>query len=168
MIIAFQSTPKLYNVTTVVKEYHDCKDVPFHWFRCDPGPQKLPYAELIQNYNGDNFYAENYIGELFTADEAALVKDYLDRDDNSHKNPTTINEVSLPIPNNVMGVGAIAVGGGDDFYMLDKNPDYSLPFKVWGYFNLVDCELADGSGVYPLRLWRTRPARPNWSDGDLI
>ena len=46
-----------------------------------------------------------------------------------------------------MGVGAIPVGGGDDFQMLNREPGYNLPFKVWGYFNLVGRELADGSGI---------------------
>jgi hypothetical protein len=51
-----------------------------------------------------------------------------------------------------MGNGARAVGGGDDFYMLAKEPEYSLPFEVWGYFDLVGCELVDGSDVYHHRL----------------
>ena len=37
-------------------------------------------------------------------------------------------------------------GGSHDFYMLYKEPEYSLPFKVVGYFRLVGCQLADGSG----------------------
>jgi hypothetical protein len=41
-----------------------------------------------------------------------------------------------------------SVGGGDDFLMLHTSADYSLPFKVEGYFDLRGCELADGSGVY--------------------
>jgi hypothetical protein len=47
-----------------------------------------------------------------------------------------------------MGVGALPVGGGDDFYMLSEKPEYSLPFKVWGYFNLVGCTLIDNSDTY--------------------
>jgi hypothetical protein len=30
------------------------------------------------------------------------------------------------------------VGGLEDFLMFPKMPDYSLPFKIWGYFNLRD------------------------------
>jgi hypothetical protein len=63
----------------------------------------------------------------------------------------------LPIPNNMMGNGARAVGGGDDFYMLHQKPEYLLPFKVEGYFNLVGRELVDGSDVYHRRLWRLSP-----------
>ena len=35
-----------------------------------------------------------------------------------------------------MGYSGIAVGGMDGFHMLDKEKNYNLPFKVWGYFNL--------------------------------
>jgi hypothetical protein len=42
----------------------------------------------------------------------------------------------------VMGIGRY-----EGFYELDKDPDYSLPFKAWGYFDLRGCELADGSQV---------------------
>ena len=47
----------------------------------------------------------------------------------------------------------MAVGGGDDFYILHKEPQYPLPFKVEGYFDLVGCELVNGSGVYHDHPW---------------
>jgi hypothetical protein len=144
---------KLYNVRTTVKEYHGCKNVVFHWFYDGDRPTpRRPYAELIENYEPDGFYSEDYIDRLFTEDEASQVKQYLDQE-HGHEGTTTITEEPLPVANNVMSVAAIAVGGGDDFYMLDKEPEYSLPFKVEGYFNLVGCELVDGSDVYHSRLW---------------
>ena len=85
------------------------------------------------------------------ADEASQLKDYLDREHGTHST-TTIDEVSLPVENYEGSLGAMAVGGSADFYMLDKEPEYSLPFRVWGYFDLIDCELTDGSGVYHHRL----------------
>jgi hypothetical protein len=36
--------------------------------------------------------------------------------------------------------------------MLDKTPGYPLPFEVWGYYDLVGCELLNGSNVYRPRL----------------
>jgi hypothetical protein len=66
---------------------------------------------------------------------------------------TTMTEVEFPVPANVMGIGAIPVGGGDDFLMVYERPNYPLPFKVMAYFNLVGCELIDGSDVYHHRLW---------------
>jgi len=55
-----------------------------------------------------------------------------------------------------MGFGARAVGGGDDFYRLSEEPEYSLPFKVLGYFNLVGYTLIDNSDLYRHRLFIVR------------
>jgi len=54
------------------------------------------------------------------------------------------------------GYRAWAVGGGDDFYMLHKEPKYSLPFKVCGYFNLVGCTLIHNGDTYRHRLFIVR------------
>ena len=37
--------------------------------------------------------------------------------------------------------------------MLHKEPKYSLPFKVCGYFNLVGCTLIDNGDTYRHRLF---------------
>jgi hypothetical protein len=145
---------KLYSVTSNVKEFHGCKDVTFRWFFAAERAQRRPYADLIKHYQADDeyrMYSEGYIEELFSEDEARQLKEYLDRE-HGHEGTNSITEERLPIGRNVMGVGAVPVGGGDDFYMLDQEPNYSLPFKVWGYFNLVGCELLDGSDVFHHRL----------------
>lgn len=150
---------KLYKVTTMVSKYHGCKNVQFIWFRCDHGSPKRLYAELIQKYDPEDYlayYVEDHIEELFTEGEARSLKEYLDRE-HGHEGTTTISEMELPIPNNLAGVGAMAVGGGDDFYVLSEDPEYYLPFRVWGYFDLVGCELLDGADVYHHRLWLLGP-----------
>jgi hypothetical protein len=141
---------ELFYVTTIVKQYHGCRDVPFVWFRNDPAEGR-PYHELIRDYQPGDPYPESYIDELFTRDEANAVKAYLDRE-YGDAGTNTITQVDLPAPNNIIGRGAIPVGGGDDFYMLDKTEGYPLPFSVWGYFDLVGCRLIDGSDVYHHRL----------------
>jgi hypothetical protein len=50
------------------------------------------------------------------------------------------------------GYRTYGVGGGDDFYMLHKEPMYSLPFKVCGYFNLRGCTLIDNGDTCRHRL----------------
>jgi hypothetical protein len=96
------------------------------------------YAELIKGYddleNDLRVYAESYIHELFTQDEARQLKDYLDSEFGQHAT-TTITEVPLPV-DNIMGVGMLPVGGETDFYMLSETPDYPLSFSVWGHFDL--------------------------------
>ena len=139
---------ELYHVTTLVKKYRDCKNVAFQWFRCE---RRVPrsYADLIENYDlADDRYAEGCIDEMFELDEALALKDYIDQN-YGEAGITTIKKAKLPIANNTMGVGEIPVGGSQDFHMLDKAPGYSLPFKVWGYFDLRGCELADESGRRP-------------------
>jgi hypothetical protein len=139
---------ELYRVTTIVKEFSGCKNVAFDWFRCERRAPR-PYANLIENYDPSAryvYYPEGCIDEMFELDEAQALKDYIDQNYGENKGITTIEKAELPIANNMMGIGAAAVGGGDDFYMLDKTPNYSLPFKVLGYFDLRGCELADQSG----------------------
>jgi hypothetical protein len=140
---------KLYRVSTVADEFSDCKNVTFRWFRdCgDPEP-KRPYAKLIKDYDPYDqaaVYQKAFIEELFTSIEANALKEYLDRV-HGRAGTATIEEVDLPARNNRWPYRGIAVGGGDSFYNLHKEPKYSLPFKVTGYFDLVGCELADGSG----------------------
>jgi len=133
----------LYGVNTIVKEYGGCRNVLFIWLRS--GKSNRPYAELIENYDPQDPYAESAIDELFTADEANALKDYLDQH-HGGEGSTTITKADLPIPNNVVGLDCIGVGGGNDFYSLYKEPEYSLPFMIEGYFNLVGCELIDEPG----------------------
>ena len=141
-------TEKLYQVTTVVKEYHGCKDVTFTWFYADERSAPRPYAELIADYDPHNPgapFCEAHIHELFSEDEARQLIAYLERE-HHEAGTTSISEAELPSANNVMGFSATPVGGGTDFHMLHKAPQYSLPFKVEGYFDL----------------------RQHWSDNDQV
>ena len=146
---------RLYYVTTTAKKFSDCKNVTFNWFRAEAPAERRRYASLIEGYEPGNAYAEGLIDELFTEDEALQLKEYLDQV-HGKEGPTLIEEMSLPIPNNMMGHGARAVGGGDDFYMLSEDPEYSLPFKVWGYFNVVGCTLIDNGDTHRHRLFIVR------------
>jgi hypothetical protein len=146
---------KLFNVGTTAKQYGGCKGVAFCWFRTEGPSEPRPYGELIENYEPGNVYAEGAIDEMFTEDEALLLKEYLDRT-YTGAGVTVIEEQPLPIPNNTMGCGAIPVGDGNDFHMLDRNPEYSLPFKVWGYFDLRGCTLIDNGDTYRHRLMTVR------------
>jgi hypothetical protein len=137
---------ELYRVMTIVKKYDGCKNVGFEWFRCERRALRS-YADLIEDYDPSAAhvaYPEGCIDEMFELDEGQASKDYIDQN-YGKAGITTIEKAELPIPNDMMGVGATPVGGGQDFYRLDKAPNYSLPFKVWGYFDLRGCELADRS-----------------------
>jgi hypothetical protein len=137
---------KLYHVVTGVDEYHGHKDVCFQWFFAGTRPSGLPYAELIEDYDPDDeniHYAEGAVDEMFTEDEAKQLKSYLDREHGGSR--TTIIEAEIPIPNHLMGHGAIPVGGPQDFYQLHNEDRYDLPFEVMGYFDLRQHEPIDKS-----------------------
>jgi hypothetical protein len=149
---------KLYIVRTTAKEYDGCRDVVFQWFRHAMPQGQRPYADLIKNYEpGDRaaIYAEEFIEELFTWDEARQLKAYLDQH-HGEQGDTVIKETTLPVENNMMGFLAHPVGGGDSFYILCKEPEYALPFKVWGYFDLRGCTLIDNGDTYRHRLFIVR------------
>jgi len=126
----------LYSVTTVMTKYDGYKNAPFHWFYCVARTIPRPYAYLIEDYNRMNrlraAYAEGYIDELFTLDEAQSLKDYLDRTFGD-KATTTIKKRKLPIQNNVAGWGALA--DYCDVWKLDQVPGYPLPFKAQSCFD---------------------------------
>jgi hypothetical protein len=137
---------KLFQVSTVVKEYSGCKDVAFHWFKEKSSGPERPYAQLVAGWPdncgpGDSkAYAEGYIDELFSEDEAGQLTGYLSRFA-ADEGVTTIDEVALPVANNCMGYGALPVGGDNDFYMLSRKKGYPLPFSVWGYYDTRHCPL---------------------------
>jgi hypothetical protein len=138
----------LFRVNTTMPEYGDYRDVTFHWFYAEkeirPRRQAL-YKVLIDDYDDkDEYiaYAEWAIEELFSTDEAAALKAYLDavRGD---AGTTVIEPIELPIPNNMTGFEAFGTfsvwdaygtDGGTDYYLLSEDFEYNLPFKVWGYF----------------------------------
>ena len=125
---------KLYRVSTLVTEYHGYDNVCFNWFRSEPPQSVRPYGELIKGYASGDKYPERAIDEFFTEGEAKGLAAYLR---GAHPaDLTQIAAVSLPIPHELMGFGAQAVGGDTGFYILEKEPGYALPFPVSGYYDL--------------------------------
>ena len=55
---------------------------------------------------------------------------------------TVIEEATLPVESDTL---PFDLKVGDSFCMLSEEPEYSLPFKVVGLFNLDGCPLIDGS-----------------------
>jgi hypothetical protein len=140
---------ELYDVRTAARKLGGYKNVEFFWFVLEKTARR-PYADLIENYNQSGncqrrYLAEECIDSMFTLDQANALKEYLDRNHPS-LGTATIKKARLPIPNNSALV-FLAVGTGryEGFYRLEEDPNYSLPFKADGYFDLRDCEPADES-----------------------
>jgi hypothetical protein len=55
---------------------------------------------------------------------------------NQHHGHAEHRRVKLPVPGNIMGYGAIPIGGPEDFYQLCKEEEWTLPFELWGYYDL--------------------------------
>lgn len=133
------TTPELFHVSSTIMEFHGCKDVCIAWFNTADARPDLPFAALIEGYDEmDTYfrrYSEGYVSELFTAEQARALVTYLDQH-HGHESVQATTRVKLPVPGNIMGCGAIPVGGPQDFYLLCKEEEWTLPFEVWGYYDL--------------------------------
>lgn len=131
---------KLYHVDSTVPEYRGAESVVISWFYRDRLDPVVSYETAIESFwhapleNAHALYPIHAVDEMFTFEEAGMLQDYLRSayGDQSAR----ITDALLPVPQNRMATGAIPVGGPQDFYMLDRTPGYSLPFSVWGYYDL--------------------------------
>jgi hypothetical protein len=131
---------ELFHVSSVAPSLKGHRNVAIGWFVDKrQQPLDLPYTSLIENYGGAaSRYQEGALEELFTKAEAEALANYLREhyDDNS----VLIERAALPLPSNIIGLGACPAGGGPDFLLISENDDYRLPFEVWGYFDTRHAE----------------------------
>lgn len=115
-------------------------DVHVTWFVHSKRPEG--YAEKIGTLRDPtDVYSRARIEEVFTADEALRFAAYL-----KEAHGSTVNIEPLEHrPENDGPYGAIAVGGMTDFHMLSSYPGYSLPFEVWGYYNVENARLVESA-----------------------
>jgi hypothetical protein len=145
---------KLYHVETIVPEFGGHREVCLSWFvdRRVVSANR-PYAELINDYDPDdeyNCYPEGAIYELFSGDEAQAFVAWLKQNVGETDETTKISEVTLPIEGNIMGTGAIPIGGPQGFLKMKEvsgsEPAASpLGFTVLGYLDLRAHEPIDKS-----------------------
>lgn len=134
---------KLYHVSSDVKEKGEFRGYTFegytiNWYVDGRDTPLVPFGEAIRDYDPCDppHYTEGYIKELFSIEEANLLKDYLNNRP-EHYIKTTIEEVPLPVSDNMMGYGAIPIGGPDLMRILFDCADYKLPFRVCGHYYLA-------------------------------
>lgn len=136
---------RLYQPCTKVDEFNHrgrlYKDVEIVWLM-DRKEPVAPYNEIIQGYSlleeSSKPYVEARVQELFTEQELQELQKYLlfVHDDRN----SLVEEVLLPVSDKYCGLSSIPVGGLSDHYMLSREPEYSLPFEVYGYYNVSNCE----------------------------
>lgn len=100
----------------------------------------------------DDPYVLSQVEETFTKGEVKQIHDF---SSTYWRPPLKIRAERAPAPRyNYIGVGARAVGVLEAFYMFSEEPDYPLPFAMWGYVDLRHCRATLGFGArirYELR-----------------
>ena len=129
-----KSEPR-YCVDVIARDFKGFKNVNFRLFHSNDMPD-AEVAALVVFAKGrtieDLTYPRSYIEQTFSEDEVGQLQEYFLLWDNLI---VSVNRASAP-DNHIMGVGAVAVGGGTDCYMFSKVEGYFLPFEAWGYFDL--------------------------------
>lgn len=93
-------------------------------------------------------YRFSYAEQTFSEEQAVELVEYLEK--NYKKTRAYMRPAKEPTANQA-GVGSMAVGGSDGFLTLDREPDYSLKFKVWAYYDTSSQnEPIPGSYDHPL------------------
>lgn len=131
-----------YYVYLETEEYRGYKDVHFMLFRVDM-PEEL-IASLLKPLGLDpkseeNIYIPSLVEQTFSLKHVTRLIDYFG---NWDRTKIIVRLADKPSSHRV-GVGAIPVGGMEDFYMFSDMEGYPLNFKVWGYYNLTGCDPID-------------------------
>jgi len=132
---------KLFRVSSIINnvkyEKKSYDKVLFTWFIVERKLSEIKYDEVIINYSKINDKArengENYINELFSKEDAVMLKSELDLKSTAI---TTIEEVKLPVPDHIEPFSSIKTEKGKGFSDLSEFKSYQLPFKVKGFFNI--------------------------------
>lgn len=130
-----KSEPR-YWVTAIISEFDEYQNVDFHLFHTEMSNEEL--ARLVVLAPGRiiddvaHWYTASAIEQTFSKAEVKQLYAYFKQRGNVRLKARRAYSPT----NDSMGYGAYPVGGGNDFYTFSEEPGYSLPFKVWGYFDL--------------------------------
>ena len=123
MIKLFRLFSRISGVNYEEKKYDN---VLFNWFVIDRENLQISGEKAIINYNSlpekDRTRAESYIKELFTKEEADTLKNLLDSLTNGFSG---IEEISLPIPDNLRSYNSLSPGNGIGFTDFYKRKNYN-------------------------------------------
>jgi hypothetical protein len=126
-----------YNVIAIVREYEHrgCtyKNVYMTLFQTDMPDDEVRSLMISIGLTADDPYLNSVTEETFTEEQAKRLIAYIE---GNHKDTEVYMKPAMQPEPHQMGVGAIPVGGGTDFYMFCKEPEYNLDFKVYGYFDV--------------------------------
>jgi hypothetical protein len=145
----------LYHVLSTVERFEGYKDVHITWFMARRiVPHALSYQDMIKGYDAldpdDRLMAKERVDECFTADEAQQVLAWLNA--NRSGKHEIVHVETTPVESRedgalLMPLGAIPLGGPQDCLMPNE-VDWTLPFKVFGYYDLRHHERADDANLF--------------------
>lgn len=136
---------KLYQAVCFIDDFEHSGGVfdgmPMTIFRAPGEPiyKEEDYKKMICGFDcledDEKQYMRIVIDEFFTEREVKEVKKYLKT---FPKTKIQVREISLPHRAGFLPISAIPLGGGQDCYMFYQSKDYSLSFKIEGYFDVRD------------------------------
>jgi hypothetical protein len=136
---------KLYLPYGNLRHFAGHEHVTLHWFRKDRPAPIGSYEDLILGYKQMNpeqqRSSERMVDELFTEEEFHALRSFLQRKKNQDvRTGMLVPPVNSVKPGNELGLGLVRPFGDriegteGGFYKLSDEPDYTLPFPVWGYY----------------------------------
>ncbi|WP_170920323.1 hypothetical protein [Desulfacinum hydrothermale] len=130
---------RAYSIGELQREELTYYNVRFNWYRLDRTEPVAPWEHLVADfYSLDERLqkkAREEVLRYLTEEEVWELRLYLRE---HHGLEVIAEEVSLPIlsPRGPFWGGEKTVF---HFLELSERPDYSLPFRVWGYYSLAGC-----------------------------
>lgn len=139
---------RIYIITATIKTFKGRRDVQIHLFKTNPDISELDdlrKMKLIDTANNTNAVpniqeatedALRSVLEAFTAQEGNLLLEFLDDKYKGQISKVLVCPLEIPIPLGVVPLSAIPAGKTMGFIHFDAIKDYSLPFPVWGFYDL--------------------------------
>lgn len=140
-----QLADRVYAISITIKSFKGRRDVEVHLFRPD-----YDLAEA-DNYNWDKLLGDPLHPELpvdiekskcillesFTEEERDQIVDYLDRRYIDRLSALNSGPLDLPIPLGLPPLSSIPGGKTIGFIHFEQVPNFDLPFKVHGFYDLA-------------------------------
>lgn len=127
---------RTYSVGNLTRGEEVFHDVRFNWYCLEREQPVVPYEQLIADYERlDETLRrglEKDVNKYFTEPEASALSEYLSE---KYGLELQSEEIELPLKER----GSFFEEGDSviyDFLELAEREDYSLPFRVWGYYTI--------------------------------
>lgn len=129
---------RLFRASTVKPEYRGYKNVVFHWFMLNRAQPVAPYEMLIADHQAldrlAQLHLENVADEAFTEQEIAALGSYFKA---HHHTELAVKALALPLQvEGSVNPNAFTALSSQALYMLSPEEGASLPFAVYGRFDL--------------------------------